>query len=79
MKHYDDFLDRMPREEAAEIEQTVGTAQAEAPVALARQPHRQWEFKGQSCRPREPQVGWALQWQPSGLRVREHALWVLGT
>lgn len=26
MKHYDDFLDRMPREEAAEIEQTVGTA-----------------------------------------------------
>lgn len=23
-KHYDDFLDRMPREEAAEIEQTVG-------------------------------------------------------
>lgn len=32
LKHYDDFLERMPREEAAEIEQTVSMA----PRALRR-------------------------------------------
>lgn len=33
----------------------------------------------QSCRPSELQVGWALQWQPSGLRASEHELWALVT
>lgn len=34
LKHYDDFLDRMPREEAAEIEQTV--SRCPRPVRRAR-------------------------------------------
>lgn len=50
MKHYEDFLQRMPREEAAEIEQTVSLA----PRALRRarlefpagQLHRQKQLRG---------------------------------
>ena len=62
LKHYDDFLDRMPREEAAEIEQTV--SRCPRPVRRARSYYN--SGPGSKPRTRDPSAG-----EPS----RQRKLW----